>query len=618
MKSINRLIQLALISLAVIVIWLISPNDTQAALNCDDPGVICKSGTLGGDETWTSSNIYVITGDDLVIPSGVTLTIDAGTIVKITHYYRDLIVDGHLEILGQNNNPAYITSINDDIGGDTNHDTETPDRGDWGGVIFRGGSSGTLNYVEFRYGGDDDSSNGGMLFTEGGTNVAVDHGVFRNSEYCAINSNPGWEPTLTNMTWQDFTGSTFNGLCLHGESISNNATWDETEVAYVILNDLTVTTGYSLTWGPGIVVKPRTYHIDLFVDGTLNAYGEDGSRIYVTSIKDDSVGGQTNDNADPAGRGEWGSVRFMGGSSGTLDYVEFRYGGDDDSSDGGMLFTEGGTNVTVDHGVFRNSEYCAINSNPGWEPTLTNMTWQDFTGSTFNGLCLHGESISNNATWDETEVAYVILNDLTVTTGYSLTWGPGIVVKPRTYYIDLFVDGTLNAYGEADKYIYYTSIKDDSHGGNTDGESATPDIGNWETITFRDSSNGNLSFVIIQYGDDGIQVKDAIVSILNSILRYSEYGLRSSGPSVNVVINNSNIYGNSKYGVYNDISSVWLDATNNWWGNISGPYDPSSSGTDGDYNDTGTGDRVNDYVLYRPWSIGNLMRTFLPLTIKNN
>jgi hypothetical protein len=72
-----------------------------------------------------------------------------------------------------------------------------------------------------------------------------------------------------------------------------------------------------------------------------------------------------------------------------------------------------------------------------------------------------------------------------------------------------------------------------------------------------------------------------------------------SGSSSNPLINNNNIYNNTNYGVYNADGSLTINAENNWWGDISGPYDP----TDGspDYNPDGKGDRVSDYVSYRSW-----------------
>jgi len=58
-------------------------------------------------------------------------------------------------------------------------------------------------------------------------------------------------------------------------------------------------------------------------------------------------------------------------------------------------------------------------------------------------------------------------------------------------------------------------------------------------------------------------------------------------------INYNNIYQNTAYGVYKSASPT-IDAGNNWWGDASGPYDPS-------LNPGGAGNRVSDFVDFEPW-----------------
>jgi len=55
--------------------------------------------------------------------------------------------------------------------------------------------------------------------------------------------------------------------------------------------------------------------------------------------------------------------------------------------------------------------------------------------------------------------------------------------------------------------------------------------------------------------------------------------------------------------VVDDDDPVLVDATNNWWGDPSGPYHPTSWTYDSQVitNPDGKGDEVSDYVLYEPW-----------------
>jgi hypothetical protein len=61
----------------------------------------------------------------------------------------------------------------------------------------------------------------------------------------------------------------------------------------------------------------------------------------------------------------------------------------------------------------------------------------------------------------------------------------------------------------------------------------------------------------------------------------------------NLIANLNNIAGNDLLGVCNEAAEE-VDATNNWWGDASGPYNETS-------NPDGKGDAVSDNVNYDPW-----------------
>jgi len=68
-------------------------------------------------------------------------------------------------------------------------------------------------------------------------------------------------------------------------------------------------------------------------------------------------------------------------------------------------------------------------------------------------------------------------------------------------------------------------------------------------------------------------------------------GVHVGSGCADILISLNNIYGNSPYGVYNHHSNPPVDATNNWWGDVSGP---SGVGY-------GTGDKISANVNYDPW-----------------
>jgi len=67
----------------------------------------------------------------------------------------------------------------------------------------------------------------------------------------------------------------------------------------------------------------------------------------------------------------------------------------------------------------------------------------------------------------------------------------------------------------------------------------------------------------------------------------------------NPIIHGCRIFRNALWGVYSNNLSVTVDATGNWWGHESGPKDESAGLPD--FNPCGQGDKVSDYVSYRPW-----------------
>jgi hypothetical protein len=93
----------------------------------------------------------------LEVPTGITLTIMPGAVVKIPTDTNTFTVNGTLNIgSSTSSEQTYITSLNDDtVNGDTNKNgiVTTPASGDWRMVNFTPGSRGTIFNTTIRYGG---------------------------------------------------------------------------------------------------------------------------------------------------------------------------------------------------------------------------------------------------------------------------------------------------------------------------------------------------------------------------------------------------------------------------------------------------------------------------------
>lgn len=162
-----------------------------------------KSGTISSDETWTNDRIYVLSGR-VVVASGATLTIEAGTIIKGAEGQETnasaLIIARGAKIMaeGTASNPIIFTSVLDNIelGEKVGTNLSKTDNEKWGGIIILGaakisaengdteanieGIPANLGYGA--YGGTNDADNSGVL-----SYVSIRHGGISIGEGNEIN-----------------------------------------------------------------------------------------------------------------------------------------------------------------------------------------------------------------------------------------------------------------------------------------------------------------------------------------------------------------------------------------------------------------------------------------------
>jgi len=82
----------------------------------------------------------------------------------------------------------------------------------------------------------------------------------------------------------------------------------------------------------------------------------------------------------------------------------------------------------------------------------------------------------------------------------------------------------------------------------------------------------------------------------NNTFGDNEVGILVTGSSSNNTAHSNIIYDNTDYGIeVSDSDGITINATNNWWGDNSGPFHPGS-------NPTGKGEIVSDNVEFDPWT----------------
>jgi hypothetical protein len=152
-----------------------------------------------------------------------------------------------------------------------------------------------------------------------------------------------------------------------------------------------------------------------------------------------------------------------------------------------------------------------------------------FTGP----LVINGGNITTNTLWDRNRV-YYILGTVAVNNGAVLTLTPGRIVKfERHRYLS--VSGTLIATGTLTNSITFTSIFDDTAGGDTNNDegSTTPYAGSWSGIYLSGPGSAVMEHCEVRYsgayyyGEEraaSIYVSGSVTLILtNSLVITSEY-----------------------------------------------------------------------------------------------
>ncbi|MEW6379453.1 MAG: right-handed parallel beta-helix repeat-containing protein [bacterium] len=190
-------------------------------------------------------------------------------------------------------------------------------------------------------------------------------------------------------------------------------------------------------------------------------------------------------------------------------------------------------------------------------------------------------TIDYDTVWSPSRV-YVLCGKVVIAQGAALIIEPGVVVKGRDHGSRLVIDGTLAARGTEQSPVVFTSLKDDAWGGdtNTDNDKSSPAAGDWDGISFTDTSIDAaciLDHCLIRYGGHGSQAgtilcdraSPAISNCTISHNRTCGFRLQDASPSIShcTIANNSSagilcegssapaikgctISGNSSFGIY--------------------------------------------------------------------
>jgi hypothetical protein len=250
---------------------VLAQSTRQLAVN---NSVVWHNGNIQTDQTWTAGRVHVVQGK-LTIGNNVNLTLQQGCVVKFLPGGRLTLGAGAtLNAIGASGAPVVLTSFSDDT-----------------------------------FGGDSNLDGGASHPTPGAWRLALKVGS-------TLNAN-------------EFTRLRYNSQS-YGGPLAASQTWNS-DTLHQITETVVVPGGMTLTLEAGSIVKfERGQGITVQRGGALITKGSLAQPVILTSVQDDAFGGDTNEDgtrSTPAA-GDWRSLRFEDGGSGTLEPAEIRFGGD--------------------------------------------------------------------------------------------------------------------------------------------------------------------------------------------------------------------------------------------------------------------------------------------------
>ena len=463
----------------------IPANISENTLSSNEANGIWLAGRVDKSTTWKDEGYPIVprSGYKLDVASGAALTLEPGLALKAEEN-AEVTVAGELLAQGTAIKPITITSIKDDsVGGDTNGDGSktTPAPGDWAGIAFTEGSKesapgrGTLEYVNMRYGGATPSC---KSCEEGGP--MLDFKPRRGGPTATAS-------VLAHSTLEDAKGEALAGRHVSTEVIANTFSSDAE--------------GISFTSGGSPEIAENT-------------------------VKDCATG--DSGISYRAGNESTGEVRIHGNVVERCGVPESSPL-DPESSAGIEVFQE---NVIIDIRTEGSEEEEALENIKG--VTLSGNTVREagrpisyhvdngnipgdilhnsLSKNTSEAIWLSG-NISESVTWENPGFPIVTGTEggsLFVEEGAKLTLDPGIILKAETH-TPIQVFGELIAAGTSSEPVAVTSIKDDSVGGDTngDGGASSPGPGDWEDINvfggdyYEEGGRVELDHLKARYGGGG-------------------------------------------------------------------------------------------------------------------
>lgn len=327
--------------------------------------------------------------------------------------------------------------------------------------------------------------------------------------------------------------------------ITEPTTWLGNKIYVIKKYDLIVESELTIEAGAIIKFHPNYKSITIVQGGKILARGTATSPIVFTSFKDDTNGGDTNEDGGtttPA-VGDWQSIDINGTSGSEFIYCKFLYGGFGVNSSPTLDLSTGGSSAKIENCTFAHNgggknggfyigalhaDYAAnstiIRNNTFYNNVLpltinaeididnsNTFSYQTYS-NTYNAIFVFGNNLNKNTSWGETEVAFVITSEnMQVSVGKTLTLANNVVLKFLENGQLTLLSGESSLINHNGSGVFYTSFKDDELKGdsNGDGTASSPATADWTGIYLDNwnKSEGWAQWENIKYNNPNATVK---------------------------------------------------------------------------------------------------------------
>jgi hypothetical protein len=463
------------------------------------------TGAITSDTTWATGTVIA---DSVYVIAGKTLTIQPGTIVK---FNKALVIAGILNANGTLANPITFTA-----------NSGSPAPGAWYGIEFQNTANvgSVFNYCVVSYAGGGPNA-AAIFYKTGAYAISISNCVVNFSSTNGINVRAS-SPHI----WR----STFDQNAGYG-------VFSDFLTTFVVDTSCVIT--HNTAGGIRIAVNATPVIMNSRIDSNgVGIFMDNGARPTITNnyIRGNSIGlqftaigsGQPVITADTiVGNIQWG---FYNSSTTQTVLAERNYWGSDT-----------GPYSPTNNPTGQGDRVSPLVDFQPWSIQASALTVTNETAT-----------IGGNTTW--ASGVHWVKNSITVNGGITLTINPGVIVKfaPGAR---LLINGALIANGQANNMIIFTSEKDDSYGGdsNGDGTATGPNPGDWDCVYMNGGGASSFSYCIFKFGGSGGTANLYFVNISpNPVTNIfstnsSNYGLYLN--SSNPTISNSIFGGNGSHGI---------------------------------------------------------------------